>query len=165
MKLSVEEMTKERARDSLQWTYEPPYDFYNVDCNEETLRERLDGSFQTVMDGDTLIGFFCTGHSARVPAGEDAGVYHERAIDLGLGMNPEWTGKGNGYAFGSFIIAHILSDDSSLPLRLSVATFNTRAVRLYEKLGFIKKASFRNSAVKFFTMVRKTEMSSYSRYG
>ncbi|SFK03501.1 hypothetical protein SAMN04487936_106237 [Halobacillus dabanensis] len=164
MKLSVEEMTNERAKDSLQWKYEPPYDFYNVDCKEETLGERLDGSFQTVMDGDILIGFFCTGHSALVPAGEDAGVYRDHAIDLGLGMNPEWTGKGNGYAFGSLIIDHTLAD-SSLPLRLSVATFNKRAIRLYEKLGFIEKGSFRNGAVGFITMVRKPSMSSFSLQG
>jgi [ribosomal protein S18]-alanine N-acetyltransferase len=156
MKLSVEEMTKERAMDSLQWTYEPPYDFYNVDCNEETILERMDGSFQTVIDEDRLIGFFCTGDSARVPAGEDAGVYHGNAVDLGLGMNPEWTGRGNGYAFGSFIIDHILSDDSSISIRLSVATFNKRAIRLYENLGFIKDDSFRTDTCEFITMIRNT---------
>ncbi|MYL71772.1 GNAT family N-acetyltransferase [Halobacillus litoralis] len=149
-------MTKEYAEESLQWTYEPPYDFYNVELSEEALAERLDGTYRSVLDDKgTLIGFFCTGESAKVPAGEKDGVYEETAVDMGLGLHPSLTGQGNGHLFGKKVLAQIQQENEGVPIRLSVATFNKRAIRLYENMGFVKQASFQTEACPFITMIKK----------
>ncbi|REJ09107.1 GNAT family N-acetyltransferase [Halobacillus trueperi] len=149
-------MTKEYAEESLRWTYEPPYDFYNVELSEETLVERLDGSYRSVLDETgALIGFFCTGESAKVPAGEKDGVYDEAAVDMGLGMHPLLTGQGNGNLFGKTVLDVIEQEHEGKPVRLSVATFNKRAIRLYENMGFIKRDSFQTDVCPFITMIKE----------
>ncbi|GEN54915.1 GNAT family N-acetyltransferase [Halobacillus faecis] len=156
MNLSVQAMTKEYAEESLRWTYEPPYDFYNVELSEEALAERLDGSYRSVLDEEgALIGFFCTGESAKVPAGEKDGVYAEVAVDMGLGMHPSLTGQGHGHLFGKTVLAEILKENEGMPVRLSVATFNKRAIRLYENMGFVEQASFQTEACPFITMIKE----------
>ncbi|WP_337946931.1 GNAT family N-acetyltransferase [Rossellomorea marisflavi] len=67
-------------------------------------------------------------------------------------MNPAFTGKGTGAAFTAFILKEIRRD-TSLPIRLSVATFNNRAIAVYEKLGFRKVDDFRTRSAEFITMV------------
>ncbi|QAS54477.1 GNAT family N-acetyltransferase [Halobacillus litoralis] len=150
----VQPMTEFLAKQSLQWRYQPPYDLYNVQADAETIAERLDGSYQAVFENETFIGFFCTGTSARVPAGYDYGVYEEACVDMGLGMDPVLTGKGNGYEFARFIIEQIGNQKGTLPIRLSVATFNKRAIRLYENLGFVKVDTFFNDTNEFITMIK-----------
>ncbi|WP_226579631.1 hypothetical protein [Halobacillus litoralis] len=61
IEVSIREMTKELAWESLLWRYEAPYDFYDVKADEESLKERLDGNFQAVFENNIYIGFFCTG--------------------------------------------------------------------------------------------------------
>jgi len=65
-------------------------------------------------------------------------------------MKPELTGKGYGSEFFSFILNQ-LQQESHSPLRLTVATFNTRAIHLYEKLGFTKVMEF-TASTEFITM-------------
>lgn len=153
MNLSIREMTEEEAIQSLKWEYEPPYDFYNVAYDEESLSERMDGSYKVVYDGETFIGFFCTGESARVPAGNKTGVYEQDFVDMGLGLHPEWTGQGKGFQFGMKVLTYIKETEPGYPVRLSVATFNKRAIRLYENMGFVKKDTFYTSTHPFITMV------------
>ncbi|WP_231710683.1 hypothetical protein [Gracilibacillus suaedae] len=46
-----------------------------------------------------LVGFFCIGKPAQVPAGFKVGAYQEGFVDIGIGMKPELTGRGNGSSF------------------------------------------------------------------
>jgi [ribosomal protein S18]-alanine N-acetyltransferase len=78
-------------------------------------------------------------------------VYEEKLLDIGLGMRPDQTGKGFGYVFFSFILSHI----NEQCVRLTVASFNTRAIHLYQKLGFLKVSEFKHKGINFIIMVRK----------
>ena len=78
------------------------------------------------------------------------------SIDMGLGMNPNFVGKGNGFEFCSFILRYIEKNYKGTPIRLTAAKFNERAIHLYESLGFIKKDGFRTDVAEFMTMVKKT---------
>ncbi|MFC4560122.1 GNAT family N-acetyltransferase [Virgibacillus kekensis] len=154
--LRIKMMNEKMAQEALNWRYEKPYDFYNNETTDEAMAEMLDGTYYGIINKDnTLVGFFCTGRSAQVPAGHEFGVYEDDYVDLGLGMNPELTGKGNGYDFSSFIVDHIRKVFTDTPIRLSVATFNERAIHLYEKLGFVKKDEFSAASSDFITMVKK----------
>lgn len=147
-------MTKKLAIESLCFAYEPPYDFYNVAVNEENVKERLDGSYVAAFVGENLIGFYCTGPSARVPAGYPFGAYERRCTDIGVGLKPSWTGQGKGTPFFKAVLDEVEKDSESC-LRLSVATFNRRAIRLYSRMGFEADQAFYSGPDKFITMVRE----------
>ncbi len=156
MVLMLENMSEERAITILSWKYEPPYDFYNNEITDENMKELLDGTYYAIVNDDKqLVGFYCTGESAQVPKAKRIGLYSDDAIDLGLGMMPNLVGKGNGFHFCSFILRAIEDKYKGIPIRLTVAKFNQRAIHLYEKLGFVKKDEFNTDFAEFMTMVIK----------
>jgi len=150
-------MNKTLSAEILNWYYEPPYDIYNNDCSEENIQELLNENYKAIVDEyHNLVGFFCIGESAKVPAGYKFGVYHADLIDMGLGMNPNLVGQGNGFEFCSSIINYIKKQFRDTPIRLTVATFNKRAIRLYEKLGFVYEDHFDSEIGEFMTMIKKS---------
>ncbi|KOS64749.1 MULTISPECIES: GNAT family N-acetyltransferase [Lysinibacillus] len=151
MQLFIRGMNEMYAIDILNWKYEAPYDFYNNKFCDESLKELLDNPYYSIVnDQEELVGFFCTGTSAQVPKGHDYGAYIDGCIDVGIGMKPELTGRGYGLEFFSFILNHLQQKNTS-SLRLTVATFNTRAIHLYEKLGFEKVMNI-TASTEFITM-------------
>ncbi|MFB5661942.1 GNAT family N-acetyltransferase [Alteribacillus sp. HJP-4] len=156
MKLYSTKMKPGFAHAVLHWKYEAPYDFYNQRFTALAMQELLRDLYRAVVnENKELIGFYCTGHPARVPAGYRTTVYEENATDVGLGMNPEYTGLGYGRIFLSHIINEVKREEPRYPLRLSVAAFNKRAVHLYKKAGFSEAASFHNENLKFITMIKR----------
>lgn len=156
MQLLMKPMNEELAKAILGWKYEQPYDFYNNELTAEALQEMLDGSYHSLVDEqNTLIGFFCTGANAQVPIGHRFGAYTEDFIDMGVGMHPNLVGKGNGFDFCKQVISFIRAESKDTPIRLTVATFNERAIRLYKKLGFISGNFFHTDSTEFETMVKK----------
>ncbi len=145
-------MTLEHATAILKWTYPSPYDFYNTEVSDEAYAELLDGSYQAVIDQEQLVGFFCTGLSAQVPPGRPLGLYADDHLDIGLGRHPELTGQGTGFTFCSFVLDTAKSQ-TSLPLRLTVASFNERAIHLYEQLGFRRQSIFSTDHATFLVMI------------
>ena len=149
-------MNEQRAIQILNWKYDPPYDFYNNHYTDEALEELLDSSYYALVNTkNELFGFFCAGKSAQVPAGHAKGAYEENLVDMGLGMNPRMVGQGSGTEFCSLIIRLIRKKYGNTPIRLTVATFNARAIHLYEKLGFEKENEFKSERAQFITMVRR----------
>ncbi len=156
MNLIVKKMNEEFATEILNWRYERPYDFYNNELTTAAMEEMMDGSYSALLDNrEEFIGFFCTGESAQVPKGHQYGVYKEDFVDMGLGMNPKFVGVGNGFEFCSFIIQYIKENEKGKSIRLTVATFNERAIHLYKKLGFEMKDKFSTDSAEFITMVKE----------
>lgn len=150
--LFVGKMNIDFAKEILSWRYEAPYDFYNNDLDTDSLNEMLENPYYSIADAKgELVGFYCIGQSAQVPIGSLFGAYEEERVDIGIGMKPGLTGKGNGYSFFAFILNHI-QNENSLPIRLTVAKFNHRAIHLYEKLGFTKLMEFSNDSTDFIVM-------------
>ena len=116
------------AREVARWKYAPPYDFYNSDADPADLSELLDperreGAYFSVLDGGELVGFFQFERGGEV-------------VDVGLGLRPDLTGRGYGL---DFVLAGLdFARQRFAPGRftLSVATFNGRAIRVYERAGF-----------------------------
>lgn len=139
MNFIIKDMDENLARQTISWIYEEPYDFYNNELNEEGIKERLDGSYRAIIDdNEEVVGFLCTWQTAQIPVGIKYGVYNDKFVDVGLGMNPDYVEKGYGYDFSTFVISYIKERNTGVPIRLSVATFNKRAIHLYEKIGFVK---------------------------
>lgn len=156
MQLFIDQMNEEASNDILTWQYDRPYDFYNNERTDEALQEILDGSYYRMNDeNNVLIGFFCIGANAKVPAGNEFGVYNEDLVDMGVGMNPTYVGKGNGFEFCMHVIRFIQEHYPNKAIRLTVATFNERAIHLYEKLGFVSEEKFQTLFAQFQTMIRR----------
>lgn len=156
MKLLKAEMNKNIAEEILNWKYDPPYDFYNNELSDSEIAELLNGTYYAVLtEKEEVYGFFCIGDGAQVPAGKRCGVYEDLFIDMGLGMNPGLVGKGHGMKFGLFVLHSIEETHQKLPIRLTVALFNGRAIHLYKKLGFVSNKQFNTDSAAFITMVKK----------
>jgi RimJ/RimL family protein N-acetyltransferase len=102
------------------WRYEPPYDFYDGDVEPVLNPERF---FEALAADGSLVGFY----------------YFEAkgdALEIGLGLRPDLTGRGLGL---EFLRAGVeFGRDRFRPQKvvLAVAAFNERAVTVYERAGF-----------------------------
>lgn len=154
MELYISKMTESYATEILNWSYAPPYDFYNNELSQEGLDELLNNQYLAVIDQDeNLIGFYCIGQSAQVPKGNEFGVYEKRMVDIGLGVRPDLTGKGFGSEIFRFILEGIHKTTNLSTFRLTVAKFNKRAIRLYENFGFKVENEFCTERAEFITMI------------
>ncbi|MHA4091634.1 GNAT family N-acetyltransferase [Bacillus cereus] len=152
--MDIHVLTKEEAMEINTWTYEEPYSLYSFSGEKEVIEELLDGTYYGCCDdqGD-LIGYFCFGENAQVPGGRDANLYGgEDLIDIGLGMKPALTGKGMGKEFFQAGIAFATKEFNAKMFRLSVATFNTRAITLYKNIGFKQGTIFLSRGREFMLM-------------
>lgn len=139
-------MTEEYAALIAEWTYEESYSFYNMDGSEETISELMNGEYYYVLNSDNeLFGFICIGESARVSGGYQIGIYNDdKCLDLGLGLAPSRTGMGNGANFMASSIKFITEEYQISNVQLVVATFNERAIKVYERAGFVKSQWFKS---------------------
>lgn len=116
------------------WKYPAPYDFYDATADLEDYEELLDpvlrqDHYYQVEAAGELIGFF-------------ACELDENVLDLGLGMRPDLTGRGQGAAFMKAIIDYLTAHFTFQKITLDVAEFNQRAYHLYRKLGFVEVTHF-----------------------
>ncbi|WP_409303873.1 GNAT family N-acetyltransferase [Peribacillus sp. SCS-155] len=150
---SFEKMTEQHACTIINWKYPPPYDFYNGQGTEDELEELLHRGYMTVTNQQgELVGYFCTGKAGTVPAGHTIGGYPDGWFDIGIGMAPMLTGKGWGTIFFKEVLDFIEQQNSVRPKRLTVASFNKRAIRLYQKFGFVEQKRFLAGANEFVIM-------------
>jgi ribosomal-protein-alanine N-acetyltransferase len=111
------------------WRYPEPFSFYDWTADEDDLAELLDPDlrgeayFAVEDDEGQLVGYF-----SFKPEG--------RTLVVGLGLRPDLTGRGLG---GGFFAAGLdYGRERLAPERfsLAVATFNERAIKVYERAGF-----------------------------
>ena len=137
--------TEEDARAILGWRYEGIYAAYNANAARlaEGIATLLDPANDYLVartpDGP-LVGFCCFGGEARVPGGD---YTNPPALDVGLGLRPDQTGGGRGVAFVRAILAEGARRHDPPRFRLTVAAFNERARRVYERVGFRTVSTFR----------------------
>ena len=111
------------------WRYEPPYDFYDWDADPQDLAELQDPTKQrdvyfSVRDNKgQLVGFFQFEQKGDV-------------LDVGLGLRPDLTGEGRGLEFLLSGLEFAKKRFRPVCFTLSVATFNDRAISVYERAGF-----------------------------
>lgn len=151
---TFKKMERSIAEKITKWTYEEPFSLYSMDGSEEDVAELLEEPYYyAVNQQGELVGYICYGHSARVPGGYSAGIYEDKhdqgtIVDIGLGLEPNLTGQGFGREFlsaGIFFLQDMLQVSR---FRLVVAAFNDRAIKVYEREGFVQHQEAFYSKVK-----------------
>ncbi len=137
MPLRLEPIDEVRARELLRWRYEPPYELYNMEAEsaDEVVQFLLDpqnGYYSITDEHGDLVAFCCFGMDAQVPGGD----YRAPAVDIGLGVRPDLTGQGQGATYVDTVIDFARRTFQPPALRVTIAQFNQRARRVWEKAGF-----------------------------
>ena len=136
--IHIAPLTRQHAQDIATWQYTAPYDVYDMvgtDAAELLLPEV---GYHAVLAGDRLIGFRSFGPDGQVPGWD----YDESSLDTGGGLRPELTGQGLGRAVISAGLAYGRARFAPTAFRITVASFNVRALRTVESLGFQRIGTF-----------------------
>ena len=113
-----------------EWHYSDMYSFYDMQNDPEDFEEiitprlRANKYYQILDDKDELVGYFCLERLS------------EEKVEVGLGLRPDLTGRGLGLNFVKEIEAFIQNNFNYKLIILSVASFNKRAIKVYQRAGF-----------------------------
>jgi ribosomal-protein-alanine N-acetyltransferase len=151
MSLYFSPMDEATARAIHGWRYEPPYDLYDLagEPLPGLLLAFLDpqNAYYAILDNEgELVAYCCFGPDAQVPGGD----YGLPSVDVGLGLRPDLTGQGRGLGYVRAVLDFAReasaggSEAGDFPtgeagppaFRVTVAAFNQRAQRVWEKAGF-----------------------------
>lgn len=132
--LVVRSLSDEDAQQIAGWRYDGPWRVYNSRPQDGPMDP--DRGYWAVAGADDgpLVGFCCAGVEARVPGlAEQPGL-----LDVGLGMDPAWVGRGHGTALGQAVLEHFRRLSGAVGLRAVVQSWNERSLRLTRGLGFVE---------------------------
>lgn len=161
MDVTIKHMNYDEAKQISKWIYKEPYSIYSMDGSDNCINELLNGTYFSVFDKENnLIGYYCFGESAQVPVGNEFEVYRCNDItDIGLGIKPNLCGQGLGLEFLSNGLNFAKNKLSAKGVRLTVATFNQRAIKIYKRAGFEKVHSFERISetgkINFWVMIKE----------
>ena len=146
MEIEYRPVDEKSAREFLGWQYEPPYDIYNCPLGEldVAIEYNIDpgNNVYAMLDQNgELVGYCSYGKDAQIPGGD----YSEGALDIGLMIKPALTGRGLGAAFVNEVIRNGIEEYTPKKLRVTVAAFNHRAIRVWQKNGFQQAQPFKRS--------------------
>jgi len=131
-------MTPAYAAEIVTWRYPPPYDCYDMTDASPAFIASATSGFFALVDRQELIGFRSFGADGQVPGGH----YDDSALDTGGGLHPDLTGNGLGRQAITTGLEFGRSEFAPPAFRVTVATFNERALRVVRSLGFRDVASF-----------------------
>ena len=136
--MAVAPLTRDHAVDICGWRYPAPYDCYDMseaDPDELLLPEL---GFHALVAGDRLIGFRSFGPDGQVPGWD----YDDTALDTGGALRPQLVGRGLGRHAIATGLAYGRAEFAPQAFRVTVASFNARALRTVEGLGFQRVGRF-----------------------
>lgn len=131
--LTIRAATEADVRRFAEWRHPPPYDVYDIPGPVDKAVGyflRPSTNCHVIVEDDEVAAFFTFGSDARVPGGD----YSTPARDIGLGMRPELTGQGRGRSFIDAVVEFARVGD--MPLRVTIAVANLRAIRVWSNAGF-----------------------------
>lgn len=127
MNYEFKKMDINHIQEFITWRHEGIYEFYNRNKEESFtyfLNPESFCKYYSVFKDSELVGYFCYN-------------FEEENMVIGLALKPEFTGCGLGYQFvkdGIELGRKTFGHGGSI--KLCVANFNERAIKVYKKLGF-----------------------------
>lgn len=163
LRVTFQPLTAADAQEVLGWRYAAPYDRYNMAGDAAALvvgvaalTDPANAYFAARDAAGEVVGFCCFGADARVPGGDYADT---AALDVGLGLRPDHTGRGLGAVYVAQVLAFGCMMYAPVRFRLTVAAFNARALAVYGRCGFREHSRFRKSGApdgdEFVLLVRE----------
>ncbi|MEH2111490.1 GNAT family N-acetyltransferase [Nostoc sp.] len=149
-------INESNARAILSWRYEPLYDLYNYSEPEANLLQHIlhpQNTFYSILDENGELVAYCSfGQDGQVTGGD----YHEQALDIGMGIRPDLTGRGKGAEYTNAVLEFADSFFQPKAFRVTIAAFNKRAIRVWQKLGFKHQQSFERGSdgMQFIVLLR-----------
>jgi ribosomal-protein-alanine N-acetyltransferase len=152
---TIAEMDQADAEALADWSYPGIYAFYDYAADPEDRAELLDPDrraglyFSVRLPGRGLVGFV-----------QVWPVEADGSVEIGLGLAPALTGRGLGLTFVELLCEWLARRVHLRPMAivLRVATFNARAITVYERAGFrpegIEQARSNGATVQFLRMRR-----------
>ncbi len=132
-------MTLEDARLIATWRYQGVYAVYDFEGAAAELLGTSSPFFAAHDEHGELVGFCCFGTTAEIgdvgPSALFTGA--DRTLSVGLGLRPDLTGQGIGLPFVTAILDFAREQFTPEAFRLFVLTWNHRAIRVYERAGFL----------------------------
>jgi [ribosomal protein S18]-alanine N-acetyltransferase len=151
--MRVRDLTPADLDDIAGWRYEERWAVYDSDGPlDPGLGYWAVVDDAPVGDGraERLVGFGCLGEDARVPGlAEVDGV-----LDVGVGMRPDLVGQGLGPEFATTVL-DFAGARGATRLRAVVQDWNTRSLRLVERLGFVRTGTHPVGDVTFVVVERQ----------
>ena len=124
----LQPLTSETAAEISQWHYAPPYDPYSFDlCTDDYLLDESTWGIEQfcLMDEDSVLA-------------QVACQYEGDDLWVGWSLAPTLCGKGNGAAFVKTCVNELrFIKGHTGRLLLRVAAWNLRAIKAYQKAGFV----------------------------
>ncbi len=129
--LTIEPLTETDARNVCAWRYPVPYDVYNYGEWEMVERmgwdiaqpEKRDSDYVSIKYMNGLVAF------GRLSRTRDY-------VLIGIGLRPDFCDRGMGGTVLEMLVALAMKRYPGMAIGLEVRTFNSRAIRCYEKCGF-----------------------------
>jgi RimJ/RimL family protein N-acetyltransferase len=131
-------MTEAYAAQIVTWCYPPPYDVYDMTGSDPEFLADPTSGFYALLGDEGLIGFRSFGADGQVPGGD----YGADALDTGGGLRPDLTGRGLGREAITAGLEFGRRKFAPRAFRMTVAQFNTRALRVVTSLGFSRVSRF-----------------------
>jgi RimJ/RimL family protein N-acetyltransferase len=148
--MRIRDLTRADLVDIAGWRYDDRWAVYDSDG---PLDPEL--GYWAVVEGDgeaeRLVGFGCLGADARVAGLPEA----DGVLDVGVGMRPDLVGQGLGPEFATTVLDFARARGATR-LRAVVQDWNTRSLRLVERLGFVRTGSHPVGDVTFVVVERGT---------
>lgn len=136
--IQIGPLTEVLAREVCTWHYEGVYSVYDFsdwdvvvqNCWSLADEEVRTNDFLALYLDDIMVGF------GRIQLQNDE-------VALGIGLKPEYCGKGYGQACMSALVSEAQNRfGREVAIGLEVRRFNKRAIKCYEKVGFLEERNY-----------------------
>lgn len=131
--VDFEPMNPEAAKQICSWQYEPPYSIYNYMTYEESVRKQAAitqiskaDNYLCFWDNETLVAYTSI-------------ILKEEKVYIGIGVAPRFCGQGMGETYLNQTIIECKKRYPSKEIWVQVRSWNERAIKCYEKSGFVEK--------------------------
>ena len=149
--MRVRDLTPADLDDIETWAYDGAWSVYDSEGGRLDPELGYWAVVQVVGDDERLVGFGCLGEDARVPGLPEA----EGTLDVGVGMRPDLVGQGLGLEFATTVL-DFAAVRGATTLRAVVQDWNSRSLRLVERLGFVRTGTHDVGDVTFVVVERET---------
>ena len=124
-------MNEQYAKEICAWKYDGDYAIYNLPSYEEALDKGYGMTKKENQDN-----YICYIYKEKVVAYVNMKEMPDNKIFMGIGLRPDYCGQGKGKYFLEDSIKEIQKRYPGYLIYLEVRSFNQRAIRAYQKVGF-----------------------------